>query len=395
MSAWFLETGIYLLGLALIPAVGLLLVAWGLWGDRSKGCCRCPKCWYDMRGTVPKLECPECGHDAQQQRRLYMNHRRWGRVVIGVVLGLLSAYPLFIVGGWWREQAALWRYGIYFGDRIREQVGPPWLIQRLPDEFGRFFERRVSLYVDDPTQLAACRSLRHLRSFSARTRERTDYGSMELIEQSRATQVANADLVHLKGLSKLEKLFLTDTQVTDAGLVHLTGLSNLRELRLWDTQVADAGLVHLEGLPNLMNLGLSDTQVTDAGLVHLKRLSKLQSLYLSRTRVTDVGFVHLEGLTNLTQLGLSHTRVTDAGLVYLKELSQLRWLHLRGTQVTDAGLVQLKGLSQLRRLDLRGTRVTDAGLVQLKGLVATSEARPLRHASDRRGSRPSRRTVES
>ena len=99
MSDWFLETGLYLLGVALVPAVGLLLVCWGLWGDRSKGRSRCPKCWYDMRGSLPWLECPECGHDAQQERRLYKNRRRWRRVVVGVVLVLLFSYPLAIVGG--------------------------------------------------------------------------------------------------------------------------------------------------------------------------------------------------------------------------------------------------------------------------------------------------------
>ena len=30
MVDWFLQTGVYLLGVALIPAVGLLLVSWGL-----------------------------------------------------------------------------------------------------------------------------------------------------------------------------------------------------------------------------------------------------------------------------------------------------------------------------------------------------------------------------
>ena len=43
MPDWFLETGLYLLGVALVPAVGLLLVRWGLWGDRSKGRPRRPQ----------------------------------------------------------------------------------------------------------------------------------------------------------------------------------------------------------------------------------------------------------------------------------------------------------------------------------------------------------------
>ena len=55
MLDWFLETGLYLLGVAVVPLLGLLLVCWGLWGDRSRGRPRCPKCWYDMRGSMPRV----------------------------------------------------------------------------------------------------------------------------------------------------------------------------------------------------------------------------------------------------------------------------------------------------------------------------------------------------
>ena len=49
MAVWLLETGVYLLRVV-VPLVGLLLILWGVWGDRSKGRPRCPKCWYDMGG---------------------------------------------------------------------------------------------------------------------------------------------------------------------------------------------------------------------------------------------------------------------------------------------------------------------------------------------------------
>ena len=88
MASWLLETGLYLLGVAVIPGVGVLLVCFGLWGDRSKGRPRCPKCWYDMRGTVLSLECPECGHDAGSERRLYRTQRRWRPIAVGIVLVL-------------------------------------------------------------------------------------------------------------------------------------------------------------------------------------------------------------------------------------------------------------------------------------------------------------------
>jgi internalin A len=37
----------------------------------------------------------------------------------------------------------------------------------------------------------------------------------------------------------------TDTQVTDAGLEHLTGLTKLQSLNLEETQITDAGLTYL------------------------------------------------------------------------------------------------------------------------------------------------------
>ncbi len=184
------------------------------------------------------------------------------------------------------------------------------------------------------------------------------------------TKVTDAGLEHLKGLTKLETLFLHKTKVTDAGLVHLKGLNNLTGLLLTGTKVTDAGLVHLKGLTNLEELFLEKTRVSDAGLVYLKGLTKLTALQLSHnTNITDTGLAHLKGLTNLMGLFLSETGVTDAGLVHLKGLKKLTGLFLDNTDVTDAGLVHLKGLTELKNLFLNETKVTDAGLVHLKGLT--------------------------
>ena len=75
----------------------------------------------------------------------------------------------------------------------------------------------------------------------------------------------------LKGLTKLERLYLSDTEVTDAGLVHLKGLTKLEVLWLTSTKVTDAGLVHLKGLTKLERLSLGGTKVTDAGIQELKK----------------------------------------------------------------------------------------------------------------------------
>ena len=66
-------------------------------------------------------------------------------------------------------------------------------------------------------------------------------------------------------------LRLDGTQITDADLVHLRGLSNLQWLSLGGTRISDAGLVHLQELTRLRWVGLRYTRVTPAGIAQLKK----------------------------------------------------------------------------------------------------------------------------
>lgn len=84
------------------------------------------------------------------------------------------------------------------------------------------------------------------------------------------------------------------------------------------TQVTDADLTHLEGLTGLERLWLHDTQVSDAGLEHLKELNAIQELDLSNTRVSDVGLKHLKGMSSLKRLWLINTHVSDEGVAELR-----------------------------------------------------------------------------
>jgi len=118
--------------------------------------------------------------------------------------------------------------------------------------------------------------------------------------------------------------------------------TDVRSVRFLGTHVKAAELIHLKGLTRLQRLYLSDTQVTDADLEHLKGLTNLHTLCLDGTRVTDAGLECLKGLTQLQRLDLWATGVTDAGLEHLKGLTNLQSLCLEGTQVTDAGVNNLK-----------------------------------------------------
>ncbi len=183
------------------------------------------------------------------------------------------------------------------------------------------------------------------------------------------TNIDDADVEHLKGLTRLKMLFFGDTQISDAGLQHISELAGLEGLMLDNTPISDAGLMHVSGLSRLEWLDLSNTQISDAGLKHLKRLTGLKGIRLGGSQVTDAGLEHIAGFGSLERLELSDTRISDAGLKQIAELNSMKWLELNNTQVTGAGLEHISGLTNLEVLKLNNTKVSDAGLEHIAGLV--------------------------
>ena len=121
----------------------------------------------------------------------------------------------------------------------------------------------------------------------------------------RKVPFGDADLVHLRALTRVEVVWLHSTQVSDAGLAQLAGLTELKWLELQETQTTDADLQHLQRLTQLKFLNLSETQVTDAGPVNLQGLTRLESLNLSHTKVTRRGIERLKAA--LPQLQIAST----------------------------------------------------------------------------------------
>lgn len=147
----------------------------------------------------------------------------------------------------------------------------------------------------------------------------------------------------------------------------LDGLTRLRSLSLdYASEITDAELIHLEPMQHLQSLWLGDSQVGDAGLARLKDHAEIEDLYLGGTRVTDAGLVHLGRMKDLRVLFLNRTKLSDAGLARLAGLKRLKRLMVSGAGITDQGLDYLMGLSRLELLDLDGTGVTDAGVAGLK-----------------------------
>jgi hypothetical protein len=72
-------------------------------------------------------------------------------------------------------------------------------------------------------------------------------------------------------LTRLERLCLCGLDVADGDLVSLKGLTDLRFLILKRSKVTDTGLVNLKNLTRLEFLRLSNTEVTDAGIEELRK----------------------------------------------------------------------------------------------------------------------------
>jgi len=163
-------------------------------------------------------------------------------------------------------------------------------------------------------------------------------------ERVRAQQTAAAAIKQLGGAVRYETVSGGMIRTAVVWLGRFSGeelAKDVTEVYLEGTQVSDARLTHLQGLTHLRKLTLEDTWVSDEGLAHIKGMAQLSVLHLNNTQVSDAGLVHLESLAQLQWLNLDNTQVSDAGLVHLQGLTQLRWLSLHETRVSDAGVAEL------------------------------------------------------
>jgi len=102
---------------------------------------------------------------------------------------------------------------------------------------------------------------------------------------SRVNGEAQGDVTIPPGMKM--RLLVSKQASADLSFLGALAPSDITGLRLTGKAIADAGLVHLRGLTRLEELDLADTRITDAGLVHLRHLTGLKELWLRRTKVTD------------------------------------------------------------------------------------------------------------
>jgi uncharacterized membrane protein len=82
--------------------------------------------------------------------------------------------------------------------------------------------------------------------------------------------ITDTQLVNLKPLKQISKLWLDHTAITDAGLINVSELENLTYLNLNGTKISSLGILELQKLKNLKTIYLFQTQVTSNDIKLLK-----------------------------------------------------------------------------------------------------------------------------
>jgi uncharacterized membrane protein len=107
----------------------------------------------------------------------------------------------------------------------------------------------------------------------------------------------NANLVNVNNLDsamlfinqlneQLVWLKLSDQPISDTQLVNLKPLKQISKLWLDHTAITDAGLINVSEFENLTYLNLNGTTISSSGILQLQKLKNLKTIYLFQTQVT-------------------------------------------------------------------------------------------------------------
>lgn len=195
--------------------------------------------------------------------------------------------------------------------------------------------------------------------------------SLETLLLNNNDSLTSGILKQIAQLTNLNRLDLNGISLDDSDLIHLKSLTKLETLALSNDksnpQLTDKGLAYISQVPSLRSLTIQDAKITDGGVESLIHLKGLQELGLVRTEITDQGVTELaKNLPNLKHLGLTGTKATDASMKEVGKLTQLEWLSLDETDVGDEGLKQLDRLSKLQDIYINTMNVTNEGHQRLR-----------------------------
>jgi uncharacterized membrane protein/mono/diheme cytochrome c family protein len=124
-----------------------------------------------------------------------------------------------------------------------------------------------------------------------------------------------------KNSNYLSANFVAVDSLTEKDLQLLIPLKKqLIQLKLGNSNITDANLETIAGLSSLTGLFLEKTAITDKGIMLLKNILQLQYLNLVGTKVTAKGLESLKDLKNIRQIYLYQTTISGNDWSNLKKI---------------------------------------------------------------------------
>ena len=143
----------------------------------------------------------------------------------------------------------------------------------------------------------------------------------------RSEQFTGSGLIHLKALSKLEKLTFAGSTAGDTALEAIGQLTQLKEFRTWHTAQTQAGNAHLTKLPlTALRVGQrlpswgkdSPISFDESTMETLAQIKTLESLELTEARLSAKIIPHLKALPKLTKLKIETVDISTADVEAIK-----------------------------------------------------------------------------
>jgi hypothetical protein len=165
------------------------------------------------------------------------------------------------------------------------------------------------------------------------------------------------------GANRLKGKGGLNTNVNDAWLAKLAGLTTVTTLNIANCDVHRAGMKHVATMTGLQFLNLTLTPTVDEDLEPLAALKELQSISLASTECTGEAFAKLKGLTKLNNLNMHHTPANDAGMAAVAGVGALERLWVAHCHFTDAAGPSFATHKNLHRMGIGSKEPLSTGAI--------------------------------
>lgn len=194
------------------------------------------------------------------------------------------------------------------------------------------------------------------------------------------TNLNDASLLHIAGLTELESLGTDRINVTDEGLKPLAKLKNLRSASFFHTSFGKKGFTgvgfgYLKDCPKLEKMTVAGISMGDEGFAAIATITQLKEFATWHTYQTEAGNAHIAKLSNVKSLrlgqrlphgGVTPMSLSDASLPTFAKMTSLEVLSIGEARFTAEGVKVLKALPKLKQLTIYESDITEADVEKVR-----------------------------